>query len=360
METLSGPLRKRAILLFLATSIVLAAIVSVYAMGYGLLERYPADWSTFGIVKIVGLVAAALLAYRALRPDNDLQRPMGWQELPAGSIIICFIGIVATAAALIIWPVQLSLLVWETQPLAVLSDYVMVAALFFLGYALFNARGIKDNSPFGLRPVLVVSLMFAAVFVILMEEMSWGQHLLGFNTPEAFQANVQNETNFHNFYTYRFELAYYSTAIFAFVVLPIIWPSKVPEFAAGLSIYVPPKSFAILALPVCGFFYESWNSVPFQFCFYFGLIAAIHLWASEREPLRRMQISAMAMALLASQIIILIYGHNLVMGYEISEIRETAIALAILIYSFILAGRFKDYAERTTQDRTTGTLSHSR
>jgi len=50
------------------------------------------------------------------------------------------------------------------------------------------------------RPVtLCASLLGAAAFLFLGEEISWGQHLFGWNTPDYWrEINRQGETNLHN------------------------------------------------------------------------------------------------------------------------------------------------------------------
>ncbi len=46
------------------------------------------------------------------------------------------------------------------------------------------------------------AILAAACFYVSMEEISWGQRLLGFSSPEFFRANnLQGETNLHNFLT---------------------------------------------------------------------------------------------------------------------------------------------------------------
>lgn len=45
-------------------------------------------------------------------------------------------------------------------------------------------------------------LLACSCFYVAMEEISWGQRLLGFSSPEFFRAkNLQSETNLHNFFT---------------------------------------------------------------------------------------------------------------------------------------------------------------
>ena len=46
------------------------------------------------------------------------------------------------------------------------------------------------------------AVLALACFYVVMEEISWGQRLIGFASPEYFRKqNLQNETNLHNFLT---------------------------------------------------------------------------------------------------------------------------------------------------------------
>ncbi len=67
---------------------------------------------------------------------------------------------------------------------------ILFAALFFF-LAYFKHRNSKN----------VFFLLFSlALFLLFMEEISWGQRILGLQTPEIFlQTNAQEEINFHNF-----------------------------------------------------------------------------------------------------------------------------------------------------------------
>lgn len=46
---------------------------------------------------------------------------------------------------------------------------------------------------------LVYVLLMLGFFFLAMEEISWGQRLFGWGTPDIFEGNFQNETNVHNF-----------------------------------------------------------------------------------------------------------------------------------------------------------------
>lgn len=63
--------------------------------------------------------------------------------------------------------------------------------------------------------------MALVFFVMFGEEISWGQRLLGFSTPEAMaQINVQNEVNLHNSFGYLFD--------HLFILCFFLWGCVVP------------------------------------------------------------------------------------------------------------------------------------
>lgn len=76
---------------------------------------------------------------------------------------------------------------------------VATAALLLpaAGFALAGARRLSGEGP---RAAVVLLCVFAAACVFLMgEELSWGQHAIGWGTPDYFAArNSQSETNLHN------------------------------------------------------------------------------------------------------------------------------------------------------------------
>lgn len=342
MHTLIGSLGIRAGLLVISALIGIAFFAYGHGVyGYRLLEKYPPDWSSFGSIKAIGLLFATVLAYWALKPNRQNERAMNWQALPPGSLTIGVLIPLVSAFAVLFWPEQISGYVREQRLLSILTEVVFIAALFYIGIAALAAHRSDRSRFLGMRTYQGVTIMFGVVLLILMEEMSWGQHWLGFSTPDAFEGNLQNETNMHNFYTHRFEAAYYSTAVLAFVVLPFAWPNKVPNWLSGFSVIVPPRAFAIMALPLCGIFYETWNYVPYQLWFYFGLLIAAHCYLRETSAENRLLIAIMAATMVISQTVFLLFGHTMLDGHELTEIREFAIALAILAYGYVMAARFR-------------------
>ncbi|WP_394692090.1 hypothetical protein [Hyphobacterium sp.] len=112
------------------------------------------------------------------------------------------------------------------------SEYGVVFALF--GIAAISALLAIRQS--GLNRVLFVLLGLAAI-VIAGEEMSWGQWIFGWSTPETLAAvNLQNETNLHNLVDPRlYDIVYaaigWSTLVLALIAYGFIQcPPHSPDF----------------------------------------------------------------------------------------------------------------------------------
>jgi hypothetical protein len=310
--------------------------------GRSLLEKYPADWSAFGWSRVsISLLAGAMLFF-ALRPAIGAARGIdlgqgGEGRFVAGCTLVAGAVLLASAAIVFMVPEILNDTVREGQFVGILTDVVFVVGLAYLGMCTFRARSVPSQSVFGVRPSLLYFAMFFVAFLIMMEEMSWGQHWLGFEAGEFFEGNAQNESNFHNFDTYKFEATYYSTAFLLFVALPNFWPRHRIALLASLEPYIPPRALALAGLPLSGLWFEEWNIIPYQIWFFMGLLIAAQIGADiwRSGGAWRSAGYAMAALLLASEVIFLKFGHNMVDGYELSEIRELLIAFLIAAYARI-------------------------
>jgi len=93
---------------------------------------------------------------------------------------------------------------WESGPIQIAGAVLfLVASIGFI--ALYIRSSATGNSFFGQQTKRNVFLGLLAVlmFVCFGEEASWGQHLIGFETPEILSGlNAQNETNLHNLWLF--------------------------------------------------------------------------------------------------------------------------------------------------------------
>lgn len=100
---------------------------------------------------------------------------------------------------------------------------------------------------------LFFSLLTVACFYVIMEEISWGQRLFGFTSPEFFQVhNLQRETNLHNFLTGPYNTVLKNfieyTLATGLVFYGLVYPltSKMNwKPAAWINLWIPPPPLAL-------------------------------------------------------------------------------------------------------------------
>lgn len=321
-----------------AAATILVGLVAYDAMvnNRDLLAKDRVDWTFFGLVRPFTAFVAACLLMLGLKPSA--RRPLGKPApLLLGAAWIAAGVLMAATATVVIRPGLLNETVREGQFLSILTEVVFAIGLAGLAVATWQSR--HDRAKIVGIPVAVIpAAMFVVAFVILMEEMSWGQHWIGWTAGPMFEGNLQNETNLHNFATYRFEAVYYSAAFLLFVLLPVAWPAGVPAWLQPVERFVPPRLLALTGLPLAGFLYEEWNVVPYQLWFFAGLLIAMRLAADLRHGPGAWRMAALAMAILlpVSQLVFVFGGHRMADGYELSEIREFLIAVLIATYGWWL------------------------
>ncbi|MEX0405070.1 hypothetical protein ABGN05_05270 [Aquibium sp. LZ166] len=328
----------------------IGVLVSTFAYininsGVQFLEKGKPDWNFPGLLGIISsaIVACCLFfAFRSL-PHSAHASPSTDREGRFIAIATTFSGFVLllSAVTVLLAPQVLNETVREGQFVGFATDFVLLVALAYFGLCIAYSRHASNFRIFGCPPALVFAAMFSVAFLILMEEMSWGQHLLGWEAGELFAGNAQNETNLHNFATYKFEAAYYSAAFAAFVALPFFWPATDNTILRSLSPFVPRRFFALLSLPIAGLLYEEWNILLYQVWFFLGAAIALQLVLEARERGRSFPAGGMLALLVGSQGVFLIFGSGMVDGYELSEIRELLIAFAIACYARLMFGRLK-------------------
>ena len=102
------------------------------------------------------------------------------------------------------------------------------------------------------RWLVVFYLLLISGFVVITgEEISWGQRLFGWETPELVAAvNEQNETNLHNLYNNYFVLIYYGFAgIIPFHIAAMVLPFRKRDTRIA-SMLLPHPSLNVLGLVI--------------------------------------------------------------------------------------------------------------
>jgi hypothetical protein len=347
------------------TSGLLTAALSLFGVvifidntifGFSALEEGPPLFSAPFLLR-TGLIASASMLFVRSFPQQ------GRQELPEKAAETCSLaetthtetaalaGWKCRAVMLVFWlslafcvifvcsPSLFSLLGRENGPVELLS-----AALCFLASAFYAATAltlvsIPENS--GKRSFLPAALALT-LFFIGMEEISWGQQIFIFQTPEIFEGNAQGETNLHNFATNLSENLYYGAAFLFLVVLPFLLGSESfshRNSSPGAAL-LPGKLSIMTAWVVQACNYDMWNGFPSQVSFF--VTAAILASIAADEHHKRVSITAALLATcIAIQLIWLIFGDRFVRIWDITEFKEFFIPLAFSFNAMEMLGKVR-------------------
>ncbi|MDN5202620.1 hypothetical protein QQ008_14625 [Fulvivirgaceae bacterium BMA10] len=157
-------------------------------------------------------------------------------------IIVCSIVLITSQTqeatpALLITTQENGLFEWG-------SFFIFLAISAFTLMILFHDKGSNIFTKFQKRFITLVAI---GTYFLAMEEISWGQHILGFKTPGFFEANnLQKETNIHNLISGEISnLVFHSIVYIFFILIPIIVyikpniSDRLPRLKKGISTYLP-------------------------------------------------------------------------------------------------------------------------
>jgi len=333
---LSGPQGRRVVavvLLALAGQLASAAYQAAW-LGLPLVREEPARFdpaflaqSVFSLA-IASLLVTALVGARA-RPcslEVESSRPL---TLAAGFASLA-LGVAATWLFMAS-PSEFHYFAQEDRPLEWLS------ALFLLGAsALFAFESVRRRrDAVGL---VCAGLLCLALFVIGMEEISWGQRLFGFATPERLaEANWQAEFNFHNVQTDLSETVYYFGAGIFLIVLPLLRDLVPVSVASHRWLdFAPRRSVALMSVPLAWFTYGHWDLLPIQLttCLAFFALFAWALAAAARgDRIEGLVFLFAASTLACCQSLFIAFGPASVDIPDATEYKEFFIGLGFVWYA---------------------------
>lgn len=157
---------------------------------------------------------------------------------------------------------------------------------FLFATALFAVASVERYRTEKRNPWFLVCLS-AFCFVFAMEEISWGQRILGFRPPTYFlDQNFQQELNYHNIIEKDFRKLLLKVLILAYgFLLPILALEQATKRWVDKLAFVAPPTILIIPFSVTAAFYHIY---PLQFtgevtelAFGFGLMFSALLYISE-------------------------------------------------------------------------------
>lgn len=287
------------------------------------------DWTT----AVLSLTAGICFAFVVTPPKQLLRQAIQEQTKVGDLLFTAAIILFLSTSILSLWFPQVFLdHVSEVRVISLSQELFILTGFALLSACAIRAVSIQLPRIFGIPGWLLLSLTSGCVLLLLLEEISFGQHIFGWSTPDNFEGNVQSETNFHNFYTYRFEIIYYWSAMMCFMILPLIKLFPISQKFPKIFYYIPPIQFALAAVPIGTLLYESWSIVALQFQFFLALGICSILY-SRSEGTVKLKIGALLLSVAICLYTLVFFGERLVDGYEPSEMRELAISIYIAAYA---------------------------
>lgn len=219
------------------------------------------SYSRIFLMIVAVLLAVLALAIRNIEASAWFQRrlregstfPKTYEkhqrQFGRGTALIAFCGLLA-AVLYVTLGANLSsqllpLINAEDGVIEYLSAFLLLAASVV---ALWNGLAMPDKAHKAMH--LFLAILF---FVMCGEEISWGQRIFGFSTPESLQdINVQNETNLHNSFGYIFDHLFI-LGFFAWgCIIPLLyWSEPIWRwFQSRIGLPLPSVGLSIVMLGV--------------------------------------------------------------------------------------------------------------
>lgn len=250
--------------------------------------------------------------------------------------IICVLGTLAASIICLLlflfFPITFSLSSLEDELIEWLSAILafgssIILFIFFLKFR--NHANIPTPAKLSL---IFLSLMF---FIIGMEEVSWFQRILHFQTISMFNGNQQDETNLHNFASDYFENLYYGGTYLFFVILPflVLLFSSLNK-SKYLRLFIARPYIAVIGTLPCAYNYDTWNILFIQTSFFSSLIILFCFAVFSKKRIEKCIIMFTMILVMVTQGLFLMKGEEVFMRlWEIKEYKEFFIPLVFFIYS---------------------------
>ena len=320
-------------------AVLIVAAVSAYdllVLGRPPQMEGPPDLTAYGLARSVLILAISAFLVcsvwqvgkeRRASPNEPGSKYMAWTGPVSALLALVFAGIFLWSPAVYHrLSLETGLVEWGSAVALFLACIV-----FFYTAAVWRANTVRrPGSP------TVSMILSGTMFFLAMEETSWLQHLLHYETPAFLAGNTQNEANLHNIHTNFFENLYYLGAFGFLIGLPFLNKAcrLVPD-THWTAPFIPGQHVLLTSVPMAGFNWDMWNIVPVQMAFFLTiLILAYYLvdaWRHKQSG--RASVVLAVAATVLPQLILLSFGTNMFRDWEATEYKEFFIALGLLAYA---------------------------
>ncbi|PCH74688.1 MAG: hypothetical protein COC12_03495 [Rhodobacteraceae bacterium] len=297
--------------------------------------KSPPSFDFYHLTRVAASVAVSLFLVKSL-PRTAFATAPQYDESPkwlaalgvtASALSVVFTMIfVASPQAFYALGVEDSLIEWS-------SAILLFAGCGIFLYASVVLSGVSRERA---RTAAVISLgMGMLLFFLGMEEVSWFQRVIGYDTPAAFSANQQQEFNLHNFKTVPLEILYYSGTFGMLFLLPFLLIPVQGRMAESLRVVAPTKVVALACAPMAALNWGMWNILPIQVAFWTGVCVMSFLAVRRYRGGDDMwkTYGFVLLCLLFVQAVFLALGSNLIRLWGVTEYKEFYISVGFFVFA---------------------------
>ena len=321
---------------------LLFAIYEKVALGLPLVREEPALFEPYYLGRSAfAILMSALLVWvvsRGRRDSSTLDRVdlRPWQRTASLAVMA---GALVCAGVFFASPELFGELAQEDRELEWAS-----ALFLFAGSGLFAAsflsrlRTRQRGDVVGTMGVGLAAGFSILFFLIGMEEISWMQRVVGFETPaDVAEVNWQGEFNLHNIQTDLSETVYYFGSGLFLIFLPLLREAA-PDWRLlrAVSDFIPGRAVAAVSAPVAIFNYGHWNLLPVQITttitVFVLLTYAAAAWRRNNSS-EALSFVVLVCSATAGQAVFLAYGQFMTYIPNATEFKEFFIALGLACFA---------------------------
>ncbi|EKD26933.1 MAG: 30S ribosomal protein S12 [uncultured bacterium] len=238
-------------------------------------------------------------------------------------------------------PVMFNYLGLEDNSVESLSSWIC-----FINCGVFTLLLLKTHKFIRTQKKYFVSIIYMFIisfFLIGMEEISWGQRIIGFETPEIFKTNFQNEFNLHNFATNKFENLYYFGAFLFLVFIPFLIDNLKKFYSVKFINFFKPSKFIVISSAILtAYNYDMWNIPVIQLGYFISIFIVIYYMLTDWfNNSLNVDTVLILFSLIVTQTAFLMFGENFIRIWDVTEYKEFYIPFMFLLYSLELAQKIR-------------------
>lgn len=316
--------------------LLLVFYIDIFTIEAGWLEgRFPV-LHTFLLFKSVIAATASFFIISAIKLAGE--KCDSYSEYGDCKFDISFVSVTLLISLFFVilfffYPPTFSYYAQEDRAVEYLSAIFCFLAFIIL---LLAARKLYSNKSGYSLKFWGVLFLGSLVFLIGLEEVSWFQRILGFNSNILWEGNAQNEFNLHNYITELSENIYYFSAFILFVLLPFInLKLKIFKQNDTVSFFVPNIYLIFAGAVIASYNFDMWDVSFTQLALFGSFFVLINLDYARMSFPARMITDLTLITLVLNQTLFLAFGRGKFHWInDVKEYKEFFIALALLFYSF--------------------------